>query len=217
MIVRDVLASTYTLLDNATEEELEPAVALEFFASLISMMKYEQVFGNLDDIITKDSVTFSDTTGIVTNNLTDFGDVVYLSLNNNALNECPVSMLDLYRDSSLQRVAFWTDATTSTKYIQLAIPETGTLDIWYEPFTTVDRYGDATLDLHESLRWCIAGRLAEMCLPYVKYKNIYKIQNKPQLAQTLAKQAFDWKQIYLEKVNRIGTNRPFTRLPFRAY
>jgi len=216
MQTKDILASVYVLLDNADEDELELSLALELFASMLTMMKFEQIFGNLDDVIIKDEVLFSDTTGVVTNSLTDFGDVVYVKFNNEYVDECPVSQLELYRDSGMQRVAFWTDAETGTKKIQLAIPQIGTLQVWYEPYTAISNTRTATVDLHDSLRWCLCTRLAHLLLPYVRFKNPDKMMNKPNLALTLSKQAEDWKKVYLEKVNRIGTNKPFERLPFQA-
>ena len=179
-------------------------------------MKFEQIFGNLDDVIRKETITFSDTTGIVENTLTDFGDVVYLQMNNVLVDECPVSQLEGYRNASMQRVAFWTDAEDDTKYIQLSIPETGTLNVWYEPYEAIERNRSATVDFHELLRWCIVYRLAKMCLPFVKYRSVFKMQNKPLLSVEIMSNANDWKQVYLEKVNRIGTGKPFTRIPFMA-
>lgn len=216
MIVKDILASLYVILDNATEQELEPAVALENLGSVLAMMKFEQIFGNLDDVIRKESVVFSDTTGIVENTLTDFGDVVYLQINNTLVDECPVSQLENYRNASMQRVAFWTDAEDDTSYIQLSIPETGTLNVWYEPYETIARTRESNIEFHQLLRWCIVYRLAKMCLPMVKYRNVFKMQNKPILSMEISNTANEWKQVYLEKVNRIGTGKPFTRIPYMA-
>jgi hypothetical protein len=40
--------------------------------------------------------------------------------------------------------------------------------------------------------------------------------NRPVLQAQLREEERHWTQIYLEKVNRIGTAKPFTRLPFMA-
>jgi hypothetical protein len=216
MIVRDVIASTYILLNNVSEHELDYAVALEQFGSVINMMKYERVFGNLDNVIEKDTITFSDSTGVATNALSNFGDVVYLEFNNMVIEECTVAMLDLYYEQGIQRVAFWEDASAGTKYAELSIPETGTLKVWHEPDVAESNARTATVEAADSLKWCIATRLAERLINYITYEDPSKEVNKPLLRQSLSDQARQWKDIYLELVNRLGTNRPFSRLPFSA-
>lgn len=216
MIVKDIISTVHILLDNATESELELSVVLELFGSMLTMMKYEQVYGNLDEVIRKQTVTFPDLTGRVINTLPEFGDVVYLKFNGEYIDESPVSQLELYSNAGTQRVAFWTDASTDTNYIEQSIATQGTLDIWYEPYSTADTQIDAVVDIKDSMKWCLASRLALTCLPYVKFRSPIKMANKAQIAMNLNKIAEDWKQVYLESVNRIGTAKPFTKIPYMA-
>lgn len=216
MITKDILSTTYILLDNASEEELDLIIAIEKLASVLTTMMYEEVFGNLDTVIRKATVDFNDTTGTVNNTLTEFGDVVFLRFNNAHVDECPVSQLELYTDAGIQRVAFWTDESTSTRKISLSIGQVGTLDVWYEPYRTQEHTLGSNIDYDNSLKWCIATRLAVQLLPYVKYKDQFRMINKPILTQQLKEEERHWTQIYLEKVNRIGTAKPFQRLPFMA-
>lgn len=222
MIVKDVLATLYTILDHATEQELSLVTALEHFASMQTKMQYEQIFGYVDEVVRKSTVTFDDTTGIEDNTLEDFGEVVHLSFNNDTINECPVSLLEEYAQSGLQRVAFWTDedrsgsTITRTNKIQLAIPQMGALEVWYEPYTPVYNNLAADVQLHSSLKYCLAWRLADICLPYVKYDDSRKELNKPALQAIILREAEQWKKIYLEKVSRYGTSKTFSKLPFMA-
>ena len=218
MIVRDILASTYVLVNNASEEELPYPVVLEQFASLITMMRYERILGNVEEVITKGEVTFAESDlGIKTNSLSNFGDVVYLEFNTQAIDECPVNMLDLYSGQGVQRAAFFTsDTVLGTKKIQLSIPQTGTLKVWYEPEPSILLTPSSTVDIQESLKWCIATRLSANCIQYINFKDPDKQRGLPVLALTLTKQASDWKNIYLERLNKIGTDRPYRKLPFMA-
>jgi hypothetical protein len=209
----DILASGYVVLDNASREELDYAVALEVFGSVINLMEQERMLGNIDDIITKSTVSFTDTTGIKANALSNFGHATYLEWNSVPVEQCPVSMLDLYSDSSLQRVAFFEDETGAKK-IQLAIPEMGTLKVWYEPDALKANTKTTTAPIVDSLKWCLVYRWAEKALSYVKFTDERKEINKPVLYQRLHQDATEWRNIYLERVNRMGTNRPFSRLPF---
>jgi hypothetical protein len=215
MINNDLLASSYVLLDNATEEELDLALALEQLGSILNMMRYERVFGNLDDVLNKEEISFTDTTGVKANTLTNFGDVVYLEFNGEALEECPPSMLEQYYNSGLQRIAFYEDET-GVKYLQQSIPMSGVLKVWYEPDVAESASSTATVNFRDSLRWCVVTRHALACLAYVKFKDPVKVANRAVLYESLRKQASDWEKIYMELVNKIGTNRPFQRLPFMA-
>jgi hypothetical protein len=214
--INDILSSSLLLLDNPSEEELNFAVALEVLASVLNIMRQEQILGALDDIIKKAEVTFTGTTGIVTNSLTEFGDVVYLEFNGEAVNECPVGMLSMAKDAGLLRVAFWKDDDTGTKKIELSIPQEGTLKVWYEPDVTDGVALSDTIDHSDSLRMCIASRHALACIAYVHFKSEIKEIGKQVLYESLKAQAAKWTEIYLDRVNRIGLNRPFTRLPFMA-
>lgn len=222
MIVEDILATTYILLDNITEEELDRAVALEQLGSVLQQMEFERLLSNLNDFLIKDTIVFTDGTGIKPHTLTNFGHPVYLKMNEYEIEECPVGMLDIYATEGLQRVAFWSDADTdgsregAVKYAQLGIPINGTLKVWYEPDKVPEKGISSDIDFNNSLRYCIATRHAKACLPYVKYRDEYKSANKPILAQLLISQADNWERIYLEKINRIGTDRPFSRVPFGA-
>lgn len=216
MIVKDILSTTYLLLDDVSEEELSLAVALEKLASVLTTMMYEEVFGNLDTVIRKGQVTFADTSGTVNNTLPEFGDVVLLKFNNVHIDECPVSQLQVYADAGIQRVAFWKDEATSVNKISLSLGQAGILDVWYEPFRNQEHTLTSNIDYDNTLKWCIATRLAVQLLPYVKYQDQFRMANRPVLQAQLREEERHWTQIYLEKVNRIGTAKPFTRLPFMA-
>lgn len=216
VLTKDIIASTYVLLHNASESELDLPIVYEQLGSLLNIMQYEKVFGNLDDIIEKETITFDDGTGIEENSISNFGDAVYLEFNEVPIEECTVGMLDFYYESNIQRVAFWTDESSSTKYAQLSIPQNGTLKIWHEPDIAQTPISTGTVKQRESLKWCIATRLANACLPYVMFSNPVKMANKANLSMAIDKQAKHWETIYLELVNRLGTNRPFARLPFSA-
>jgi hypothetical protein len=165
--VTDIIASAYVKLHNASDSELDYPVALEQLGSLLNIMRYEKIFGNLDDVLEKETITFDDGTGLETNSLTNFGDVVYLEFNNSPIEECPVGMLDLYYQQNSQRVAFWTDDSSGTKYAQLSIPSNGTLKVWHEPDVAQSSAMSATVNYRDSLKHCISARLADMCIDYV--------------------------------------------------
>jgi len=215
-LVKDIIASTYVLLHNASDSELDYPVVLEQLASLLNIMRYEKVLGNLDDVLEKDTITFDDGTGVEINALSNFGDVIYLEFNEQPLEECTVSMLDLYSEQNIQRVAFWEDESSGTKYAQLAIPQNGTLKVWHEPDIAQTAIMSQTLEIRDSLKYAIATRLAGVCIDYVMFADPNKMANRQVLRDTLKTQAKHWEQIYLELVNRIGTNRPFSRIPFSA-
>lgn len=217
LTVKDIIASSYVLMDNASEEDLDYAIVVEQLGSVISQMKYERILGNRDDVITKAELTFDDTTGIITNTFTNFGTPVYIEFNSQPIDEAPASQLDIYADAGIQRAAFWADGTVKgTKYIQLALAQTGTIKVWYEPDTSTLLTRTSTVDLQDSLRWCLATRLAAVCAAYLKFKDQIKMASLPVLVLNLQNQAETWRKIYLEKVNRIGTDRPYARLPFIA-
>lgn len=213
--VQDIIATTYLLLDNIDDDEVDFPVVLELLGSILSVKMYQSVFGNLDSVIRKEKVIFSNE-DTVDNLLPDFGDVVYLDFNGSHIDESTVSQLQIFKDSGILRAAFWRDSSDNSNKISLSMPATGILNVWYEPYIeqNLDLLGDTTIPT--SLKWCIATQLAVAVLPYVKYKSEFKLANKPALAASLGEQAAHWEKIYLEKVNRIGTAKPYVRLPFIA-
>lgn len=216
MINNQILASSFVLMGNVAEDELDMAVALEQLGSVLNKMQYEKAFGNLDDVISKEEFTFSDTTGIKTNDMSDWGHPIYLEFGGVGIEECPVGMLEIYAQAGQQRVAFWEDAVSGVRYMQLSIPQVGILKVWYEPDVAQSTDEGATVEFRDSLRYCIATRHAAACLPYVRYKDEFKMLNKPVLYELLSRQAREWTDVYTELMNRIGTNRPFSRVPFMA-
>lgn len=214
--IKDVIATTYVLLNNCSEEELDYVVVVEQLASVLTQMKTEKLLSNSDDVIYKGTVTFNDTTGLVTNSLTNFGTPVYLEYNGIPIDESPVAQLDVFAEMGVQRAAFWTDASTGLNKIQLSVQEAGTLKIWYESSISILLKPDSDVQLQDSLKYCLASRLAQRCIPYVNFKDMKKVASLPVVALSLSNQAEDWRHIYLELVNRIGMNRPFTRVPFVA-
>lgn len=217
LLVKDILATGFVLLDNVSDKELDYAVSLEVLGSVLNVMRQEQILGNLDDIITKSTLTFTDTTGLLSNTLTEFGDVVYLEFNGDPIEECPVSMLDIYSSQGLQRIAFWKDsANANASYIQQSIPQMGTLKVWYERDESESTVETAAVTFPDSLRWCIAARWAADAIAYVKYTDPAKTANKESVKTRLTEMAKKWETIYLTKVNKIGTGRPFSRIPFMA-
>lgn len=216
MKVKDIIASSYILLDNASEEELDYAIAVEQFGSVISMMRMERILADSNELIVKGQLTFPDTTGIVENTLLNFGDPVFLRFNDVTCDECSVNQLDLLDESGKQAVAFWTDAEDSTNYVELAQPATGILDVWYEPNTEHSLCQTDDVELNEYLRYAIVCRLAWHLSRYVHFKDPVKQANLPNLISGLYADAERWKTLYLDKVGRIGTGLPFQRLPFMA-
>jgi hypothetical protein len=218
MLINDVIASTYVLLNNAGEDELDYPIVMEQLASLVSFMKSERLLGNVTEVIVKgDAISFNDTTGVTNNTLENFGEAVYATFNGMAVDVAPVSQLDLYADMGIQRIAFWTDSSVSgTKKVQLALKVMGDLEVWYEPDDSQLLTPDSTVELRESLKYCLATRLAANCIQYVHFKDPIKQAGLPVLALTLSKQAEDWRRIYIERMNRFDTGRPFARLPFVA-
>lgn len=216
MTVKEILASAYVLLGNISEEELDYVVAVEQFGAVISMMRLEKILSSRDERIRKASVSFSDTTGIVTNSLTDFGTPIFLRFNDIPIEECAVSQLDMLEDSGRQAVAFWQDASDDTDYIELSIPQTGTLDVWYEPLSEHSLCHGDTVEMSDYLRYAIVCRLAATLIKYVHYKDPMKEANKAVVAQGLMVDAEMWKRMYLDEVARVGTGLPFQRLPFMA-
>lgn len=215
MIVRDILSSAYVLMNNVSEKELPYIIALEQFGNVWSKMKFEKILGNRNELMIKAELTI-DETGQIENTLTDFGDLVFARFNGQPIEEAPVSMLDLYKDAGRQGVGFWTDATDDTSYIQMAITSSGTLELWYEPNLDNESAETEVLPLNDNLRYSLAIRLAYHCIDYVIYENPAKTANKSSLKQTLYSQYEDWKQDWLEKINKTTTDRPFQRIPFMA-
>ena len=223
-LIKEILASAFALADNPTEEELSYITAMEQYAVVASEMQNEKILGYRNTSISKTSVTFSDNTGIVNDTLTDFvEDVVFLQFNQQSVEEVPVNMLDLFRNIGQQAVAFYDEVTgssgsrVSTKKIALALKVTGTLEVWYEPRPTVNRAETDNIELEDSYKQMMATRLASYLLGYVHFKDPMKQANRPMLMVRLEKQANYAKDLYKEKVNRIGAgNRPYSRLPFTA-
>ncbi len=214
--VKQILASAYVLLDNASEEDLDLAVAVEQFGLVLDMMKFEEILADSNKRILKGSVDFTDTTGIVVNSLTNYGEVVMLRFNDVQTEECSINQLEMLEESGRQGVAFWVDATDEAKYIELAMPQTGTLDVWYEPDTVHPLCHSSNLEIADVLRSAVVARLAWHLSRYVHFKDPVKRENMKFLAPALAQDAQYWKNIYLEKVSKIGTGLPFQRLPFMA-
>lgn len=221
MLVKEIIATAYILLDNASEEELSLAVALEQYAMLSTKMNYEKILGHRTPEIIKDTIEFSDETGIATEALTDFDPVglVMLKLNSREIPETSVDLLKTYSNVGKQAVAFWTDVTTDgspARKVELASPQQGTLDVWYEPIRVRKQKQSDTSEIENAKKYIIASRLAGACIDYVHFKNPQKQANKQNLLYSIKEEAKHWMEIYKELSNKIGTNRPFERVPFRA-
>lgn len=220
MIVNDIIATLYTIIGNADESELDYAIVVESLGSVLAQMSFEKILGNVDGVIIKEELVFNDDTGIKQHSFSDFGDPIYLEFNRMPIDECPVGQLHLYSDMGVQRVAFWSDPPDGIvrppAYAQLSINSLGTLKVWYEPDSTPLLTASAIPAQQDSLKWCIAYRLAQECIPHYNPKDQFKQARLPVLALQIVNKAKEWKDIYLEQINKIGTGKPFPRLPFVA-
>lgn len=220
MLVKEILSSVYALCGNCSEHELDYILVVEQYGITRSEMQHEQILGYKDSEIVKSEITFSDLTGIANDTLTDFvEDIVYLKFENRDIQEVPVGMLSTLKDSGQQAVAFYKDLSsgTSVAKVELAIPTTGILTVWFEPRAGVSRVDTDNTGLEDSYRYLLATRLAYNCMPYVQFQDPFKQANKPNLQAHLMRQSAYAKDLYLEKVNRIGIgSKPYSRLPFMS-
>ena len=223
VLIRDIIASAYVLLDNPTEEELPYITALEQYAVTSSEMQSEAIYGYRNSSISKATVTFDDT-GIANDTLTDFvEDVVFLQFQGAVIEEVPVNMLDISRNNGLQAVAFFEEVTGSlgarvkTKKIALANALAGDLTVWYEPRANINRAETANTEIEDSYRFFMSTRLAYKLSRYVHFRDPIKQANKPVLSNGLREDASYAKDLYKTAVNRIGAgNRPYARIPYMA-
>lgn len=218
--VKEVIGMAYTLLNNASEEELDYVVALQQYGLTVDEMQHERISGYRNPEIRKAVINFTGTSEPENDTLTDFiEDVVFLRFGERTIEEVPVNMLDLYKDMRQQAVAFYTDMTTGTpvKKIALAVQVPGDLEIWYEPRVTVSTDESTNVDLEDSYKYLLAARLAYNCSKYVIFKDQAKEANKQLLIMGLKEQSSKARDLYLSKVNKIGSgNRPYSKLPYCA-
>lgn len=218
--VKEVLGMAYTLLNNASEEELDYAVALEQYGITVSEMQHEKISGYTNPEIIKSTVTFDALTGEENDTLTDYvGDVVFLRFNKEVVQQAPINMLDMYENMGQQAVAFYSDKSTGTSVnkIALAIKMDGDLEIWYEPRPTVSRSESGNVDLEDAYKYLLACRLADNCCKYVIFKDPAKENNKQFMIAGLKEQASKARDLYIARVNKFDSgNRPFTRIPYNA-
>ena len=218
--VKEVLGMAYTLLNNASEEELDYAVALEQYGLTVSEMQHEKISGYTNPEIIKATVTFDALTGEESDTLSDLvGDVVFLRFNKEVVQKAPINMLDMYENMGQQAVAFYSDKSTGTavKKIALAIKMDGELEVWYEPRTTVSRDEDTDIQLEDTYKYLLSCRLAYNCAKYVIYKDQAKEANKQTMFLGLKEQASKARDLYIARVNKFDSGgRPFTRLPYNA-
>jgi len=217
--VKEVLGMAYTLLNNASEEELDYAVALEQYGLTVSEMQHEKISGYTNPEIIKATVTFDALTGEESDTLSDLvGDVVFLRFNKEVVQQAPINMLDMYENMGQQAVAFYTDKTSGTaKKIALAIKMDGDLEVWYEPRTTVSRDQTTNIELQDAYKFLLACRLAYNCGKYVIFKDQAKEANKQLMLSGLAEQSARARDLYIARVNKFDSGgRPFTRLPYNA-
>lgn len=222
LIVKDILASTYVLLGNITEEELPRIILLEQFASLEAKLKSEKVLSQKPSFLHKAQLIFSDTTGITVNTLSDFSPsgLVYMSFNNYEVEEGSINMLGEYRNVGRQAIAFYKDVDEEDEddayKVQQSIPSTGTLDVWYESFSPLATKIDDSVDLEDSFKFLMATRLAYNTIGYVTYIDPIKTANKMVLRADLKEQSEAWKDDWFARLNNIGAGQPVSRLPFMA-
>lgn len=218
--VKEVLGMAYTLLNNASEEELDYAVALEQYGLTVSEMQHEKISGYTNPEIIKATVTFDALTGEQNDTLSDLiGDVVFLRFNKEVVQKAPINMLDMYENMGQQAVAFYTDKSNngSVKKIALAIKMDGDLEVWYEPRPTVSRLDSGNVDLEDAYKYLLACRLAYNCAKYVIYKDQLKEANKQGMFLALKEQASKARDLYIARVNMFDSGgRPFTRIPYNA-
>lgn len=218
--VREIISRAYSLLNNVSEEELSPIVALEQYAITVSEMQHEKILGNINPEIRKAEIVFSDDSGIANDTLPAFTeDVVFARFSEMPLQVVPVNTLDIYKDSGQQAVAFYKDSTSGTPVskVELAVKMTGTLTVWYEPRTVFGEKETDNIMLEDEFKHLLSTRLAFNCGKYVIFNDERKEANKMMLLQGLKEQADYAKDLYKTRMNRIDVgNRPFSRLPYMS-
>lgn len=218
--VREIIGRAYTLLNNPLESELDLLVALEQYAVTVSEMQHERILGNLNPEIRKVTLAFGDDITVQNDTLTDFTeDVVFARFNSSTIPVVPVNTLDLYKGMSQQAVAFYKDSSSGTAVakIELAIPDSGTLEIWYEPRSAFGETEESNIELEDIFKHLLSTRLAFNLGKYVIFYDQAKEASKPLMLQGLREQAEYAKDLYKIKVNRLDMgNRPYPRLPYNA-
>lgn len=218
--VREIIARAYTLLNNVSEEELNPVVALEQYSVTVSEMQHEKILGNANPEIRKASIVFSDESGTANDVLDDFTeDVVFARFNSQTINLTSVNTLDLFKGSGQQAVAFYKDSSTGTPVpkVELAIQMPGTLEIWYEPRKAFGETEESNIELEDVFKYLLSTRLAYNCSKYIIFKDPQREANKMFMVQGLKEQSEYAKDLYKTKVNKIDVgNRPYSRIPYTA-
>ena len=217
--VKEIIGSAYTLLNNASEEELDLAVALTQYGVTLSEMQHELISGYRNPEIKKVTLTFTES-GEQDDLPEDFkGDVVLLRFNNLTVPDIPITMVDEYRLLNQQAVAFYTDASGETPVNKavLSYKMGGTLDMWYESRNLVEVNHEGNSQIDEAFKYFMATRLASNLIGYVLYNDPRKEAGKQILIPNLQKQASYAKDLYIAAVNKSSNNsRPFSRLPYNA-
>jgi hypothetical protein len=239
--VREILGSAYALLNNASEEELDLAVALTQYGITVSEMRHEKISGYRNPEIRKALISFAEEDSEQDGTLSEFeGDVVLLRFNGTPIPQVPFNMLDEYRLMDQQAAAFYTDVSgvsqtinlvddegniqyvqsappAPQKKIQLARALPGDLEIWYEPRATVEINQEGNADIEDAYKYLLVTRLAYNCSKYVLYNDPRKEQNKQIMIPALMQQAAYAKDLYMATVNKtVDTSRPYPRLPYSA-
>jgi hypothetical protein len=218
--VKEIIGSAYTLLNNASEEELDLAVALTQYGITLSEMQHEKISGYRNPEIIKAIVTFAEEQTQEDDTLENFsGDVVLLRFNGTPISQVPFNMLDEYRLMDQQAAAFYTDLSGEApqKKIELARAHPGDLEIWYEPRATVDINHEGNASVEDAYKFLLVTRLAFNCSKYVIYNDPRKEQNKQLMVAGLLQQASYAKDLYMATVNKtVDTSRPYPRLPYSA-
>lgn len=217
--VKEIIGSAYTLLNNASEEELDLAVALTQYGVTLSEMQHELISGYRNPEIKKTVFQFEDNeeqTGIPA----DFhGDVVLLRFNTMTVPDIPFTMLEEYKRMNQQAVAFYTDNSSGApiKKAILAIPTIGELEMWYEPRTDVEVNHEGNSQIDDAFKYFMATRLASNLVSYVLYNDQRKEAAKQLLVPGLQRQSSYARDLYIAAVNKSSNNsRPFSRLPYNA-
>lgn len=219
--VREIISRAYTLLNNASEDELSPMVALEQYSVTVSEMQHEKILGNINPEIRKAEVAFTDESGIANDVLSDFTeDVVFARFNGQVIHVTTANTLDLFKQTGQQAAAFYKDSSTGTVVpkIELAQKIAGTLEVWYEPRAPFGEAEESNIELEDIFKYLLSTRLAYNCSKYLIFKDPQKEANKMYLIQGLREQSEYAKDLYKTKVNRLDVgNRPYARIPFSAY
>jgi hypothetical protein len=217
--VKEIIGSAYTLLNNASEEELDLAVALTQYGITLSEMQHELISGYRNPEIKRVTIEF--TANSEQGDLPeDFkGDVVLLRFNNMTVPDVPPNMLDEYRLLNQQAVAFFMDGSEGppTKKAALSFKIPGTLELWYEPRPDVEINHEGNSQIDDAFKFFMSVRLAFNLSKYVLYNDQRKEANKQLMIAGLLQQASYAKDLYIAAVNKFSNNsRPFTRMPYSA-